>query len=64
MSSTKGNKRKRVILTIEHKLEICRNLKLARTFTKAIKHVKFFTKTNGNKMTFLLKLCSNLLDVY
>ena len=46
-SSAKGNKRKRVILTIEHKLEICRNLKQARTFTKAIKHVKFFfTKTN------------------
>ena len=52
MSSTKGNKRKRVILTIEHKLEICRNLKIAQTFTKAIKHFKFFTKTNRNKMIF------------
>ena len=52
MSRTKGNKRKRVILTIEHKLEIYRNLKQARKFTKAIKHVKFFTKTNENKITF------------
>ena len=43
---------RRVILTIEHKLEIYKNLKEARIFTKAIKHVKFFTKTNGNKMTF------------
>ena len=52
MSGTKGKKRNRVILTIEHKLEICRNLKYARTLTKAIKHVKFFAKKNGSEMTF------------
>ena len=46
MPSAKGNKRKRVILTIEHKLEIRSNLKYARKFTKAIKHVKFFYKDN------------------
>ena len=65
MSSTKRNKRKRMILTIEHKLEICGNVKQARTFTKAIEHVKFFPQRQMKiKLLFLLKLCSNLLDVY
>ena len=55
-----------MILTIVHKLEIA----YAETWNtrehsrKQSSIWSFFTKTNGEKWLFLLKLCSNLLDIY